>query len=282
MEYSKYSRKASELTEVVVVIAVLALIIVPFAFLLGREGASGVVLLLAFIIGCVAFVLSWVNLGLSKTNKQRLGRLLLAIFIPIAGVGVFSLSDISLSGPNSLATYGALKTEVKAVSTVNAHAEQDAELISILQSIGATGNYSNLNLSYHHGDMASVCGSSNTLACYKRDSQGIQSITVSRQPSNYQLKTILAHEYLHYGWHKNDLDKDSVLTSYLIDFYAKNPDFQNKIPGHYLNSGGLHAGEIFSYACTEMPEARLGGYLASKCNEFIDLPKLASPQAAVI
>lgn len=283
MEYARGVSGRSEITEIVIIMAVLSLIIIPTAFLLGQDGPSGAILLLGLIIGTMSFLLAWVNFGVSRTSRQRMARLLLVLIVSLPTIALLGIINSSVGSPSAIFTRS--EQSIKSASSQGAAStiiEKDPKLLKTLQSIGAKGDYSELALNYHQGDMAGICGSSNSVACYKKDSQNNQSITVSAQPGNRQLKTVLAHEYLHYAWHNNNLDDDKVLTSHLINFYAKNSDFQALIPDHYLHNGGLHAGEIFSYACTEMSTDRLDGYISSKCGAFIDLSKLAGTQSVAV
>lgn len=136
---------------------------------------------------------------------------------------------------------------------------QDPTILQTLKSVGAK-DYSTLSMSIHDG---TVCGNDYFEGCYGNS----EIIMRKGHESN---KTIVAHEYLHYMWFKNQLDKDRQLVSDLISFYSKTPEFQNRIPKHYTDSGGLLPTELFSYACTEIQDSRLTPYIVQKCNEYID------------
>lgn len=251
--------------------AIVSAVFIPTAFMIGHSGPSLITLIIALIITGIASILSFVNLGRSKTTTQRLSRGLVSLAIPLLAAGTVLLSEQSLESPIEPIAYTVRAGN--SASYASATTEQNPELLEVLRSIGARGNYAELALIYHPGDMAKPCKLSSSLACYKKNLEG-HSITVSKQLSKHQTRLAIAHEYLHYAWQKNNLADDSILNSYLIDFYAKSPELQGRMSNYYVESGGLDTNEIFSHSCTEMPEQALGGYLYSKCSEFIDPSKI--------
>ncbi len=260
------------------ILTALAVLLVMAAYFVGvREtidkGTTATVnvwlLLLSLIAGFAAFI--WSIVDAAKSEKKYLGRrIAFTLFIPVIGVfSLFASSYLFIGGPAATDTVATATQQVNAVT-------QDAEIVAILKSVGAKGDYSDLNINWTTGDMTEACGWAQATGCYKGNGS---TKTLTLRKGNYnaeQLKTIVAHEYLHYVWYKHSLDQDTKLTSLLIDFYAKNPPFQNRVSSHYVDSGGLKPTEFFSYGCTEIQDQRLGSYIASKCNEYIDTSTLTA------
>lgn len=145
-------------------------------------------------------------------------------------------------------------------------------MLATLKSLGARdSDLAELNLEIKE-DMQETCGWSEAAGCYKRGAS-----TIVTRPDSVADRRHMAHEYLHYIWFKHNLDKDRHLTSQLIAFYGNNPSFQQRINGQhnrYVDSGGLQPTEFFSYGCTEVSNAKLGPYIAAKCNEYINTDSL--------
>lgn len=226
-------------------------------------------LALALIVGFTAFI--WSIFDIANADKgTRFKRIALCISIPFIGLASLIVSSSLFMGDAQLNT-----TAANASPTANA-VYQDPEILSLLNSVGAKGDYSNLTMKWSSGDMASDCGWADSAGCYNGNSSSQTLILKKGDYSQEQLKTITAHEYLHYTWYKHSLDQDTRLTSLLIDLYAKNPAFQQRVSTHYVDSGGLKPSEFFSYGCTEIQDHRLGSYIASKCNEYIDTSTLSA------
>lgn len=273
MEYRKYLEDVSLLTDTVILLAAIALIAIPSAYRVDANYMSLALAILSVLTTSGAIVLSWINLKKSKSPKQHRARLSIMIAIPLVLLATLTISTLAVSswriGP-------VFSSEVKATATDVEQITQDPTLIATLQALGVKEEYEDLSLIVHAGDMSRPCGLSNSLACYRKDPSGSSSITISKRAYQLNHATILAHEFLHYAWQKYDLEKDNVLTSHLIDLYAKQPGLQDQMSSHYVESGGLNPDEIFSHACTTLNDQQLGGYIASKCSVFIDLSNTPS------
>ncbi len=98
-----------------------------------------------------------------------------------------------------------------------------------------------------------------------------KAITVKRSARLEEQKTILAHEYLHYVWYRDDLEKDTRLTSELTNFYNNNPDLKERMAKYTPEM--TKPTEFFSYGCTEWSDGYLTPYIVEKCNKYIDRSK---------
>lgn len=237
----------------------------------GTSSSANIWLFLAaLLVGGVAFCLSCIDIGAAKKG-YRWRRIIFTLSIPFIGFGsLLTANQLFFGQVNDRRAQSSGQSVVNAVSQP---VKQDPEILSLIQSIGAKGDYSNLNMKWSEGDRLSDCGWKDATGCY-RGNGTMHVLTMKRSADVNILKTIAAHEYLHYTWHKNNLDNDKQLTSKLIDFYAKNPPFQNRVSSHYVDSGSLNPGEFFSYGCTEISDVRLGDYLATRCNEYINTTTL--------
>lgn len=272
MEYRKHLESISEFNDITTIVALLSLAAIPTAYSLSSASASTALLIMPVIAISISIALSWVNLKKSKTPQQYKSRLAMIIVTPLTALVLLVLA-VSI---DSLTTANIDRQEVKGRALVAAQRpiEQAPELLEVLQTIGAQGEYADLNLTLHSSDMSRPCELSNSLACYRHDTAGSHSIAISKQAYKHNIRLVLAHEFLHYSWQKHNLDKDTVLTSNLIDLYAKNTSLQELMSDHYVSSGSLNPDEIFSHACTNLSREELGGYIASKCSSFLDISKI--------
>lgn len=266
MEYWRYVEDVSEMADAAIVLAVVSLVLLASSHVM-NDAFSTATLVTSVLLGVIATALSWGSLSKSRTARQRRNRLLVTVSIPLAILVLLSLGTMPV---NSLASISQPEIRVNE-SVAHQPIDQDPELLATLQSIGAKGDYSNLSLTLHSGDMSRPCGNSSSSACYRKDSDENHSIAISRLALRQGTATALAHEYLHYSWQQYSLDDDNILTSQLIDLYAKSSILQNQMQVYYVDSGTLSPDEIFSHACTTLPSSELGGYISSKCDEFIDI-----------
>lgn len=269
MEYWRYVEDVSEMADTAIVLAITSLVLLACSYVIS-DAFSTAALTISILIGVVATALSWGSLNKSKTTRQRHTRLLVTVSIPLAMLALLSLDNLQVNSLASISQPGIKTNEVATRQQVN----QDPELLAALQTIGAKGDYSDLTLTLHGSDMSRLCGHSNSLACYRKDSEENHSIAISRLAVRYDINTALAHEYMHYSWQQHSLDNDKILTSNLIDLYAKSQTLQNNMQVYYVETGALSPDEIFSHACTTLPSNELGGYISSKCSEFIDINQL--------
>lgn len=266
-----------KLTDVLVLLAVFFVLAAYFFLSRTPEGETSgtsviglVCFLAALALGGVGFLSSIYDIGAAPKGK-RFPRVLFMLSVPLIGFGSVIMGYLIFMLPNSFQNDSQVASTVVSPSTVGAVA-QDPEILQLLDQIGAEGDFANLNMRWSD-DMLTECKWADAGGCYKSDGT-VHELVMRRDIDRSFMKVAAAHEFLHYMWYKNDLDKDTRLTSYLIDFYGKNPSFQRRITTHYVDSGALKPSEFFSYGCTEVSDARLGTYIAAKCNEYIDTSKL--------
>lgn len=227
---------------------------------------------MAFIVGVVAFCLSIYDIG-AAGKGYRARRVMFTVSIPFLGAGALMVGGLLFTvdwGNSDASAETVLDGQVQTNTVV-----QDPEIVSLLSSVGAKGDYSDLELTWSNGDMEKDCGWADASGCYRGQGESHR-LVLKRADNQAWLRVAVAHEFLHYIWYKNNLKDDQMLNSHLIDFYGKNPPFQNRINTHYVDSGSLNASEFFSYGCTEVSDVRLGGYIANRCNEFIDTSTLSA------
>ena len=85
---------------------------------------------------------------------------------------------------------------------------------------------------------------------------------------------IVAHEYLHYIWMSEALDRDDELIDALYAFYNTNDAIKERVTAHYTDTYFDISTELFSYGCTEFDSSTLGSYLSNYCNKYIDTAKI--------
>jgi len=99
-----------------------------------------------------------------------------------------------------------------------------------------------------------------------------KAITVKSDTHLDDQHTTLAHEYLHYVWYRDKLDKDTRLVSELTTFYRSNHDLQFRMKDYAPDL--TKPTEFFSFGCTEFTNRHLTPYIVDKCNQYIDRSKL--------
>lgn len=227
---------------------------------------TGGIIVTAFAVGIFGFVVSIMKCVRADKGKQRILKIAGTVAIPFLGATVF-LGSIALQLPE----YAEPSTSHDQTHTVlqTSQAKQEPEILSALQSVEAKYNYSKLNLVWTDNPEAD-CGSADARGCYNDHRKTIK---ISKYLDRNVLRSVVAHEYLHYVWYSEKLDDNNRLTSELIALYAKYPAFQKRVDGdhgYYRTSGGLLPTEFFSYGCTEISGAKLGEYILTECNRYIN------------
>lgn len=99
-------------------------------------------------------------------------------------------------------------------------------------------------------------------------------LTVKKGLVPEELKTVVAHEYLHHIWY-TEIDEPTKenLTSHLITLYGNDPAMRRQLE-EYANKGRLYPTELFSYYCTESSDGYLTTFILKSCNTYIDRPAL--------
>ena len=271
-----------------VILAVLASgSIIPTAYALftgGSDEAVGAIIVICMVLAGLAICLTaWiliiVDLAVGKKrNWSKVGSILLLLILPIVCIGVFlGAGQVAYTHyqPALAAQQKLEDEETKKAAKPNVH--QDEKLVAVLKSVGAKDDYADLNLRWGTASqMMKLCGWADAGGCY----DGEATIYVNSDTELSYQKTIVAHEYLHYVWYKQNLDDDRQLTSALTHLYGRSPHLQQRMnegtEHQYLNSGGLQPTEFFAFGCTEISDIQLGQYIAGWCNRFIDTSALTA------
>lgn len=240
-----------------------------FGGILPLEVTEGIIVA-AFAVGVLGFIVSIIRCIRADKGKQRKLKIAGTIAIPFLGAAVFLGSMMmQLSVYTEASTPRDQTHEVIQTSQV----KQESELLAALQSVGAKYDYSKLNLVWTDNPEAD-CGWANAGGCYNDHNKTLK---IRKDIDRNGLRSVVAHEYLHYVWYADKLDDNNRLKSELIALYAKYPEFQRRVDGdhgHYRTSGGLLPTEFFSYGCTEISDAKLGEYISTECNRYINTNSL--------
>lgn len=145
---------------------------------------------------------------------------------------------------------------------------KDQKLISLALSLNLTGFTDKEPVSMYYVDnYPEYSWADGTYSPHKK------AITIKRGWNQLAEKTILAHEYLHYVWHRDKLEDDKRLVDELQAFYDRSSDLKQRMK-NYTHEMTV-ATEFFSYGCTEWSDRRLSQYILEKCNQYIDRSKLS-------
>ncbi len=224
-------------------------------------------------VGGVAFICGIHNAFTADNGGKGVLKFIGTLLIPILGLGTLSFGfNVFGDDANSNAVQSSTTPQ-------NGPVTQEPTAKSILESVGAKVPYDDLSLVWSD-DIQKACGGGNssstdTAGCYLSDkySDGTEinkRITLKTPYDGAQIKTNVAHEFLHYAWYKYNLDAEQELNDNLYKIYQANPPLQQRLDTYTDVSGKKQATELFSYGCTEMSDAELGPYVAAACNRYID------------
>lgn len=157
---------------------------------------------------------------------------------------------------------------------------QNPEVIGVLKSVGPKIDYSELNLLYHDEDILpenskSIYNNERVYGLYSEynGSFGLTKfLSIRRGVDLYVVKSTVAHEFLHYAWYKDNLDSDTGLVQGLNNLFNDSQNLRSRM-SDYISQNAVSPTEIFSIACTELPDGELQG-IAAYCNKYIDTSTL--------
>lgn len=98
-----------------------------------------------------------------------------------------------------------------------------------------------------------------------------KTIMVKKNSNRSDEHITFAHEYLHYVWFRDELEKDQRLVNELTSFYHRSSSLKI-IMSEYPTKAPT---EFFSYGCTDWQSQSLTKYILQKCNQYIDRSKLS-------
>ena len=162
-------------------------------------------------------------------------------------------------------------------------AQHDPKIFASLQRIGYTKqDIDDLDLIIaSNAKVQEVCGWEEAGGCLFGDYVSDYSLDIHYQLyvvddlSDEEFDTFVAHEYLHYVWATEELERDSKLVDALYTLYRTDDWIKERIVAHYTEDKNDISTEIFSYGCTELTSEMLGPYLLAECNRYINTAALA-------
>lgn len=150
---------------------------------------------------------------------------------------------------------------------------QDPVLAAVLESV-ATVDFSDVNLVLVD-DAATSCEMVDSAGCYASDTR---TVVVGSDDDDWYT-TVVAHEFLHHVWVREDLAADSALVAALASLDAPDALLHQVIDDSYRDDNGeAPATERFAYACTELKPAQQGADLATVCARYLDVEALPISQ----
>lgn len=138
--------------------------------------------------------------------------------------------------------------------------EQNTELLSILQSVGAE----------YTSDLSIVYGE---LPYNARGSYVDSTITIGQIDDPAQKNRTIAHEYLHHVWYTVMTDADIEKLTIKLKALVVNDSAMQKRIQRYVEYGVFNDSELFSIYCTESSD-RYILTVVEECGKYIDRSKL--------
>ncbi len=161
--------------------------------------------------------------------------------------------------------------------------KHDPKILASLDRIGYTQrDLSNLDLVVaSEATVQEVCGWEEAGGCLygdisetSYDLEYYYELYVIDTLTDEEFDLFVAHEYLHYVWFTEELERNRELVDALYELYWTDPWIQERIVAHYTQDKNDIATEIFSYGCTELDSETLGSFLSNECNRYINTAAL--------
>jgi len=132
---------------------------------------------------------------------------------------------------------------------------------------------------YASNDIETDC-ENDVSGCYKHDEQAIYLdalITDFRRPE------LLAHEYLHFIWERDELENNEALVEALQEAFSDSEGLGALIPewqeSYFQDDGTVVPTELFSYACTGLRSDQLPQAVSSQCEAYLETSALPINQS---
>ncbi|MFV0252364.1 MAG: hypothetical protein ACK5H2_03405 [Beutenbergiaceae bacterium] len=187
---------------------------------------------------------------------------------------VLALAALLLAGcadgePDSTPTHSPTPASTTESSEApRADADQDPQLREMLEQL-IVEDVPDISLVLTD-DVVSMCESS-ALACYAHPES---TIYLSTTAVEFQPMELLAHEYLHHVWLRDDLDADTELIEALNLAYSNAEGLGALVPpwqtGYVQEDGSIQPIELFSYACTGLQRDQMEPELAQRCGQYLE------------
>lgn len=121
----------------------------------------------------------------------------------------------------------------------------------------------------------SDCAGIQAGGCYSRLDDAIY---LSSELDDFRRPELLAHEYLHYVWDRDDLADDTALTQALDRAYDDDEGLGSLVPtwqqSYTEADGSIQPTELFSYACTGLRSDQLDRVIARQCERYLRVDEL--------
>lgn len=235
--------------------------------LTAREVKSTIIaatLILALILFGIVILLKKARAKSKKPNYFfGVGHRILAVCTVIGLIGTIGFT-LSIPNEPSAETQAADKPQLK----------QNPQLLAVAKQVGAK-HTNDMGMRYveNYPDPKRLGEYQQYL--YDDDSHSHGKMTVRKGISGNELKSTVAHEYLHHVWFSRlDQETKDRLTSDLITMYGKDPFMQQRADGHYSQRGMLAPTELFSFYCTESSDYYLTQFTLRQCNKYINRGEL--------
>lgn len=170
-----------------------------------------------------------------------------------------------------IATGFAMAYLTKTPETFQPNPSGNQSVVSILQSVGAKSDLLEGVLSYYVDGYNEENRFGEYMHVQSADGTFLYgTITIKQSTDPKQLKTVVAHEYLHHIWYVH-LDEPTLgnLTSQLTTLYDKDAWMQHRV-NEFPDGNYQLPTELFSLYCTEVPDKYLNQFVLETCNAYID------------
>lgn len=157
-----------------------------------------------------------------------------------------------------------------ATTTPGTDVAQDPVLAAALGSV-AIVDFSDVNVVLVD-DAATLCEMADSDGCYDPNTR---TIVVASNGDEGPFATVVAHEFLHHVWVRENLADDDALVAALGALDAPGSLLHRAIADSYRDANGkAPATEQFAYACTKLKPAQQGAELASVCERYLNVAAL--------
>jgi len=198
-----------------------------------------------------------------QLTPKQITIVFLLIFLFISGVVITSLTINEINERKNEAQY------LSSTDTNKSKAFVEPGLMAYVNELGI--NAQNLSIRY-----VDSLGHDNEYGYY----DGAETISILHNPpAGIDIKTVLAHEYLHYIWGKHSQSERDSLGIELDTLYKSDIPMQQRMKS-YEDRFGLSPSsdefinELHSVYCTEVSDAFLSKAILDECNKWIYRPAL--------
>lgn len=151
--------------------------------------------------------------------------------------------------------------------------EQDPQLVADLEPL-LVGDVPEVNLILDE-ELPDTCPSE-AGGCYLSGQPA--TIVVKEEVEGAVYTELIAHEYLHHVWRRDNLEADTALEDALNAAYENEErlgaSIPSWIPGYELPDGSIVTEELFAYACTGLRSDQMDNTISDRCEEYLNVDQL--------